>query len=400
MNIAYLINQYPKVSHSFIRREILELENQGLSITRIAMRGWSESLVDSTDIAEKEKTIFLLKEPVISFLINVIKCLITHPAQFVCALKMCFKLARFSDRLFIYNIIYFIEACSLVSTLKRYNIRHIHSHFGTNSTEVALYAHLISGITYSFTVHGPEEFDRPINIGLTQKINNAKFIIAITHFCASQLYRWCNYKHWKKIKIVGCGLDNKFLNNDEIICTTEDNKTLVCVGRICEQKGQLFLIDAVNDVLKSGHQIKLILAGDGEMRSQVENKIKEYGISEYVSITGWISSDDVKKYILQSRAMILPSFAEGLPVVIMEAMALKRPVITTYIAGIPELVTHKKNGWLFPAGDNQALSAAMIECLSCSAEQLKSIGLHSFRAVKTSHDIVSEAGKLKKLFSE
>lgn len=400
MNIAYLINQYPKVSHSFIRREILELETQGVSVARIAMRGWNEALVDPTDVAEKEKTIFLLKESVISFLFNVFRCLITYPSQFIYALIMCIKLARFSDRLFIYNIIYFVEACTLVSTLKRLNIRHVHSHFGTNSTEVALYAHLISGVTYSFTVHGPEEFDRPINIGLTHKINNAKFVVAITHFCASQLYRWCSYEHWSKVKIVGCGLDNKFLNNDAIVPTAVDNKTLVCVGRICEQKGQLFLLDAINDVLKSGYQLKLILAGDGEMRSQVESKIQEYGISEHVLITGWISSDDVKKYILQSRAMILPSFAEGLPVVIMEAMALKRPVITTYIAGIPELVTHNKNGWLFPAGDNHALSAAIIECLSCSAEQLELIGMHSFHAVKISHDIVLEAGKLKELFFE
>lgn len=400
MNIAYLINQYPKVSHSFIRREILQLERQGVSVTRIAMRGWQDSLVDPTDLQEREKTNFLLKNSPIYFLRNVLRAFFSYPKGFISAFIMCLKMARFSDKLFIYNFIYFTEACSLVFISKENNVNHIHSHFGTNSTEVALYTHLIAGISYSFTVHGPEEFDRPITIGLAHKIKFAKNVIAITHFCASQLYRWCDYSHWEKIKIVGCGLDSQFLDNNIDLSSREYNNTFVCVGRLCEQKGQLFLLDAIKDVLASGVDVKLILAGDGEMRTQIEKKIQDYDLSKNVTITGWISSEDVKNYILNARAMILPSFAEGLPVVIMEAMALQRPVITTYIAGIPELVTHRENGWLFPAGDINAISEAICNCLSCSSSTLGQMGIKSYQAVKNSHDIAIEAAKLKAIFFE
>lgn len=400
MKIAYLINQYPKVSHSFIRREIIELEKQGVPIIRIAMRGWESDAVDPVDVIEGTKTQYILKAPKFSFIKNVLKVILTNPIGFFRAFIQMLKIARFSDKLFLYNFIYLIEACSLVNFSKKHEVTHIHSHFGTNATEIVLYSKILGGPTYSFTVHGPEEFDKPINLALSDKIANSKFVVAITHFCASQLYRWCDYSLWGKIKIVGCGLDDKFINDLPVPSVDKTNNTLVCVGRLCEQKGQLFLIDAVHAVLSQGYDMHLILAGDGEMRDVIEQRIKYYGIGNKVTITGWISSDQVKDYLLQSRAMILPSFAEGLPVVIMEAMALHRPVITTSIAGVPELVKHLDSGWLFPAGDSHSLSKAIIDCLQSDPIALSVMGNNAAAAVKSSHSIEIEAAKLKHHFSD
>ena len=135
-------------------------------------------------------------------------------------------------------------------------------------------------------------------------------------------------------------------------------RRLVCVGRLCEQKGQLLLIEAARLLAERGTKFELVLAGDGEMRGEIEALIAKYRLTDTVRITGWISSDEVRAEILAARALVLPSFAEGLPVVIMEAMALRRPVITTFVAGIPELIQHGEHGWLVPAGDLESLAAS------------------------------------------
>jgi colanic acid/amylovoran biosynthesis glycosyltransferase len=136
------------------------------------------------------------------------------------------------------------------------------------------------------------------------------------------------------------------------------------------------------------------LAGDGEMRGEIEALITQYDLQEKVKITGWISSAEVRSIILSSQVLVLPSFAEGLPVVIMEAMSLRRPVISTYIAGIPELLQYGKNGWLCVAGDVQNLSNAMQEALSTPIATLQQMGDAAFERVIVRHNIDIEAAKL------
>ena len=124
------------------------------------------------------------------------------------------------------------------------------------------------------------------------------------------------------------------------------------------------MVEAARVLAERGAKFELLLAGDGEMRQAIEEQIARYGLEAQIRITGWISSDAVREELLAARALVLPSFAEGLPVVIMEAMALRRPVISTYVAGIPELVRSGEHGWLVPAGDVEALADAMQACLS------------------------------------
>jgi glycosyltransferase involved in cell wall biosynthesis len=170
------------------------------------------------------------------------------------------------------------------------------------------------------------------------------------------------------------------------------------VGRICEQKGQLLLIEAVRILMEKGADCRLVLAGDGDMRAEAESRIAAGGLTGRVSITGWISADRVRQEILAARALVLPSFAEGLPVVIMEAMALGRPVISTYVAGIPELVKDRETGWLIPAGDVEALVSAIQECLAMRPGQLNNLGSAGCARARSRHDASREATKLATLF--
>jgi glycosyltransferase involved in cell wall biosynthesis len=142
-----------------------------------------------------------------------------------------------------------------------------------------------------------------------------------------------------------------------------------------------------------------VLAGDGEMRAVIEAAIARLGLTQRVRITGWIDAAQVRQELLASRAMVLPSFAEGLPVVVMEAMALGRPVLTTYIAGIPELVQPGRTGWLFPAGDVDALVTAMKECLATPTSELDCMGACARERVRERHDAVREATKLAALMN-
>ena len=396
MRIAYFINQYPKVSHSFIRREILAVERQGFEVQRIALRGWDAELVDAEDVSERDKTRYVLQDGMKGLLSPALQVLRAQPRRFFSALWLALRMGRRADRAWPYHVVYLLEACRLLTWLQAFGARHVHAHFGTNSTEVVMLANALGGPTYSFTVHGPEEFDKPQFIHLGEKVRRAAFVAAISSYGRSQLFRWVDHSHWAKVKVVHCGLERSF--HDVTPVAVPAVPRLVCVGRLCEQKGQLLLLEAARLLAAQAVAFEIVLAGDGEMRGQIEALIARHGLQSKVRITGWISSDQVRTEILAARALVLPSFAEGLPVVIMEAMALRRPVLTTYVAGIPELVRQGENGWLFPAGEVEALAAAMADCLAQPVEVLQLMGEAAWQRVVERHDIDTEAARLADLF--
>ncbi|WP_110992643.1 glycosyltransferase [Pseudomonas sichuanensis] len=396
MRIAYFINQYPKVSHSFIRREILALERQGFEIQRIALRGWDAELQDDEDVQEQGKTQYVLQGGVNALLKPALQVLRQQPRRFFASLWLALRLGRRADRAWPYHLIYLAEACRVLQWLQASGAVHVHAHFGTNSTEVVMLARALGGPAYSFTVHGPEEFDKPQFLHVGEKVRRAAFVAAVSSYGRSQLFRWVAHEHWDKVKVVHCGLERSF--HDVPAVAAPSVPRLVCVGRLCEQKGQLLLLEAARLLAAQALEFELVLAGDGEMREQLEALIARHGLQAQVRITGWISSAQVREEILAARALVLPSFAEGLPVVIMEAMALRRPVLTTYVAGIPELVTPGENGWLFPAGAVEELATAMADCLAQPAHVLQRMGEAAYQRVLQRHDIDTEAARLASYF--
>lgn len=398
LTCAYLVNQYPKVSHSFIRREILALERQGVLVHRFALRGWDEKPVDPMDAQELLQTQYVLKRGVWPLLVAGLIHLAVAPRLWWRALAQAFQMSMGSDRSLPYHLAYFLEACWLSLALRKAGVQHVHAHFGTNSAETAVLAAMLAACRCSFTVHGPEEFDRPQALHLRTKAALSSFVVAISSYGRSQLFRWLDTADWHKVKVVHCGLDGSFMALDVPVVPSAPR--LVCVGRLCEQKGQLLLMAAAAELKRQHIPFQLVLAGDGEMRPQVEALIAQHGLQAEVSITGWISGDRVRQELLEARAMILPSFAEGLPVVIMEAMAMQRPVLSTYVAGIPELVRDGETGWLFPAGDVEAMVAAMKHCLACSPQTLHAMGEAGRRRVMQRHDIDAISKQLVSAISD
>jgi colanic acid/amylovoran biosynthesis glycosyltransferase len=366
-------------------------------VVRVAIRGWKDQLVDAADLAEQKATSYVLKQGMPGLLWSVVQQTARRPLRLAIALGLALRLARRSDRSLLLHLVYLAEACRVAAWVKERGVGHVHAHFGTNSTDVAMLVALLSDVAFSFTVHGPEEFDRQAVLNLPLKIDRAVNVVAISSFGRSQLYRWMEPVQWPKVRVVHCGLDALFTEAPPAGQLAAN--TMVCVGRICEQKGQLLLLYALAHLRSQGVRCSLVLAGDGEMRAIVEATARNLGVADDLRITGWIDGSQVRAEILAARAMVLPSFAEGLPVVLMEAMALARPVITTFVAGIPELVRSGQEGWLVPAGDVEALAHAMRQCLNAGDDEIRRMGQRARERVLARHDVDQEAAKLLDMFA-
>jgi glycosyltransferase involved in cell wall biosynthesis len=398
MKVAYLVNQYPAVSHTFIRREILELERRGHEVLRLTMRKSNCVLVDTLDQDEARRTVSLLDTPWTAAATIALKSFLGGPGRFFRALRSAWRLARVSRRGLVRHVAYFMEAVLLAHYCRCHAVRHVHVHFGSNSASVALMANRLSGLSYSFTVHGTEELDAPATWSLQEKVSRGKFVVAISHFGRAQLFRWTEESDWRKIHVVHCAVDDVFF--DEARDVDENADTLVCVGRLSPEKGHVVLLDAFQQAVNEGLQLRLLLVGDGQLREAIEQHVEEHGLSSRVQICGWLSGQQVRTALLRSRGLILPSFAEGLPVVIMEALALGRPVITTFVGGIPELVRDGVNGWLIPAGDVEALKGAIHRIGAASSAELTEMGHKGAQSVRAAHRLCTEVGKLERCLME
>jgi colanic acid/amylovoran biosynthesis glycosyltransferase len=393
MKIGYVINQYPKPSHSFIRREILALEARGNIVHRYALASTPVELVDPCDLAEQARTQHVFRQSPFYIATAFASIALAHPGGTLRALAASVHMGWRSDRGVLRHLAYLIEATVVASWCCRDEVQHLHAHFGTNSAALALLVHKLVCLPYSFTAHGPDEFDCPDFIALREKIRCASFVVAVSSFGRSQLMRWAEPNHWPKIKVVHCGLDDEFQTASGTPPSLEPR--FVCVGRLAAQKGHLLLIDAVHRLHDEGLTFELVLVGDGPLRGILEQRIAAVGLQEQVRITGWLTGAQVRDELKRARALVLPSFAEGLPVVIMEAMAMQRPVIATYVAGIPELVVPGKTGWLIPAGDEVALTEAMRAALLADPDEIVQMGETGRGRVLERHNISGEVEKLE-----
>lgn len=397
MTLAYLLNWYPQPSQTALRREVAALEEMGISFHRFSLRRYEGELVDEHDLAERARTRSVLDVGAIGFLGSLFRVGLKRPRAFARALGLAVRVGRTDERGLVRTLIYFAEACILLEWAHALGIRHIHTHYGTNSATAAMLCRILGGPTYSFTMHGPEEFDAPRSICLRDKIRHARFVIAITEFTRSQLYRWADYVDWAKIHVVRVGVSPMFLDHGP--APVPEAPRLVSIGRIVEQKGQAILIQAAAGLRDRGLDFELVLVGDGPMRREIEDLISKLDLRDRVRITGYLSNQGVLQELLASRALVLPSFAEGLPGVFFEALAVGRPVITTYIAGHPELIEQDVNGWLVPAGAVEPLVDALAQALTLDVSTLNQMGRNGARSVAERHNVYTEVAKLVELFS-
>lgn len=402
MKIAYLVNTYPQPSHTFIRREIQALERMEWQIHRFAMRSDRGRLVDPADIAEDARTEHVLAMGGRRLMLSALGFAARRPRQALRTLRLALACGArgaggtpgTGGRL--RHLIYWLEAAHVARRCHALRLPHLHAHFGTNSATVAMLAADLGDLTFSFTTHGPEEFDAPRAHSLGEKTARAAFSVAISSFGRSQLCRWADVTHWPRLHVVRCGIEPwRF---PEPAAPPAGPPRLVAIGRLAEQKGFPLLIEALARCVADVPDLHLTLVGDGPFRPLLERQIAQAGLGRHVTLTGWLDEAAVREELARAQALVLPSFAEGLPMVVMEAFAAGRPAIASAIAGVPELVD-RDTGWLVPAGDAEALAQAIRQFAATPPDRLATMGRAARKAVLRRHDITSEAETLAALFA-
>jgi colanic acid/amylovoran biosynthesis glycosyltransferase len=399
MILGYLTSVYARASDTFIRGEVNELRRLGHAVHTYSIRRSDDSQVVDAEVArERRNTDYLLCGlGSIGKLIGAgLITSLCSPRRMIAAICLAWRTGSKGVKARLRQVAYLFEAARLARLLQRTRVEHLHDHIGENSGTVAMLASLLTGIPFSMTIHGPGTFYAAEQFALGTKIARSAFTVCISEFCRSQCMLFSPVNAWPRLQIIRCGIDAEVFKAAPIPAGTATR--LVCVGRLCAEKGQLLLLEAIRRLVAAGVSAELVLVGDGPMRKEIERRIRQFDLEKCVRITGWASGKQVHQEILAARAMVLPSFAEGLPVVMMEALALGRPVISTYVAGIPELVEPGVNGWLVPAGNVEALTKAVEEALSVSVKQLSDMGMAGAQRVRQCHDSRVEARKLAELF--
>lgn len=384
--LAYLTGEYPRASDTFIQREVAALRGLGHEVLTCSIRTTgAEHLVGPEQRAEHASTFKVLdacKSPL--RLLRAHARWIAKPGRYLRALKLAWQTAPKGIKGRTYNLIYFLEAGVLADELSRQGVEHLHNHIAKASCTVAMLASELSGIPYSFTIHGPDIFFEPHHWRIDEKAARAAFVACISDFCRSQLMCFADQTHWDRFHIIHCGVDpSRYSFSDHA------GQELLFVGRLAAVKGVPVLLEALHDLPEGWH---LTVIGDGPDRASLEDQAK--GLP--VDFVGYKSQSEVAEALARTDVFVLPSFAEGVPVVLMEAMASGVPVVTTQIAGVPELVRDGA-GRLVPPGDVAALAEALQNVLS-DPENRKAMGRQGRVVVDADFNIATEAARLSALF--
>lgn len=393
--LAYLTGEYPRASDTFIQREIAHLRDIGHEVLTCSIRTTGAEHLVGPEQREEHKRTF----KVIAAAKNPTTLLKAHmkwaktPGRYLRALKLAWSTAPRGIKGRLYNLIYFLEAGVLADKLNREGVTHLHNHIAKASCTVAMLVGALSGIRWSFTIHGPDIFFEPHHWRIDEKASRASFVSCISHFCRSQLMCFADAQHWSKFHIVHCGVDPSRYGDRR----DRDGLTALFVGRLAGVKGVPILIEAIARLTDTYPDLKLRLIGDGPDRKALEAEVTARGLGTRVTFLGYRSQAEVAGELAQADVLVLPSFAEGVPVVLMEAMAAQVPVITTRIAGVPELVEDKISGRVVPPGDVDAFTEALDQVLG-NRDLQRDYGIAGREKVVAEYDVAQEARWLSDLF--
>ncbi|MEL6959391.1 MAG: glycosyltransferase [Pseudomonadota bacterium] len=395
--IAYLTALYPAVSHTFILREVQGLRELGLEVETISVRRpGKEHLLGDAEAHAERTTYYLLDAAKRSLALPAaILSALGRPTLLLQTLKLTFKMRAPGLKTFVYQMFYLAEALILARYLRRNQIVHLHSHFAQASATVALLASRQADITFSFTLHGPADFYDTGRWHLSDKLSAASFVACISHYARSQAMLVSDPSHWDRFRIVHCGVIPELYAPEGNQERSSETVNLLFVGRLAPVKGVRLLLAAFANALERHPAMRLTIVGDGEDRIMLEQIAEPLG--DAVRFTGYLSQSEVAKEMANADAFVLPSFAEGLPVVLMEALAAQKTAIATRVAGVAELVENKKTGFLIHAGDIDGLQDA-IETFASTPQKWRHLGVAGQARVSKEFDARTEAARIARLF--
>lgn len=397
MKLAYLTSQYPATSHTFIRREVSALRARGVSVTTFSIRAPAGSeLAAEEDRREAAATYTVLSRGLGEFAAAHGAALLRSPAAYVRTLLLALRHRPPGLRALLLSIAHFGESILLARQLRREGVTHLHNHFANSAATVGLLASRFLGLGWSFTMHGISETDYPAGLLLPEKIRAAQFVACVSWFGRAQAMRTVAPSEWGKLEVVRCGLELDRLPARPAPPT--GRLRFVCVGRLSPEKGHAGLLKAFTEVRRAHPHAELRLVGDGPDSDELKGLARRCGIEQSVRFVGRLPERATLEEIASSDILVLPSFMEGLPVVLMEAMALGLPVIASRVAGIPELVLDGRNGLLFTPSHWSELEHCLLDVANDS-DLRQRLGEAGRRSVADEFDINRSAALLQQHFS-
>jgi glycosyltransferase involved in cell wall biosynthesis len=406
--VAYLVSAFPLVSHTFIARELDALRARGLKVVTMSIRRTpADQLLSDADRRAADETFSVFPLDKKRFVKAHMRAMLTRPGRYLATLRLGLRMSAGGVRANLWQFFYFAESIMIWSECRRRDVRHIHVHFANVASAVALLAAEFGqpdGFRWSFTMHGYTEFDEVTRYALAEKVRRAAFTACISDFCRSQLLKLVEPEHWERLSVVRCGLDGAEVRAlprraaTAEPATTEQPVRLLFVGRLVPEKGVLVLLRALATLRDRGVRIQTVLVGDGPYRDELERAARRLGVEEQITFTGALTGARVAPLYREADVFCLPSFAEGLPVVLMEAMANELPVVTSGIAGIAELVDEGVNGVLLPPGRHDVIADALGR-LSADPELRARWGRAGRERVLRDYDVARSAELLERLFT-
>ena len=357
--MGFLISRYPAVSHTFILREVLALRACGLRIETASINApdLPPATMPPEESAETRATYYVKQHGVPGALAAHSWAVVRQPAGWWRGLKLAVRLGRGDVRSVLRGLAYFTEALMIGRWMSRRGLRHLHVHFATAAANVGLYVKAVCGVSLSITVHGPDEFDNVEAQCLPQKFAAADFLFCIGRYARSQVMRLSAPADWHKLEIAPLGVDvAEFAPRGE---RGPGPFHVVCVGRLTPAKGQRVLLEAARQMQAAGREFVITFAGAGPDEAQLKTATTAWGLDARVRFAGALNRPAVRALYASADALVLPSFAEGIPVVLMEAMASGIPCVSTRITGIPELIRSDAEGLLVAPADEVALAQAI-----------------------------------------
>lgn len=396
--LAYLTSQYPMLSMIFVLREIVQLRRSGFRIETASISA-PDRAAEAMTVEEREeaaRTYPLKSHGFGGAFGGHLSALTAQPAGYLRGWALAFRLARLDVRRLAYNFAYLTEALMVGRWMREKKLRHLHVHLGSQPATVGMFVKRIFGFGLSMTVHGPDEFYDARGQYLSEKVDAADFVCCISDYARSQLMRLSPYEQWPKLVVCRLGVDPQIFRPAEQRDAPAPFRVL-CVGRLTPAKGQHLLVDAVARLGAEGRDVHLHVVGAGVDRESLERQTARASAGRWVTFEGAVNQDGIRSFYAQADCFCIPSFAEGIPIVLMEAMAMAIPCVTTHITGIPELIRGGVDGLLVAPSDLDGLVDALRSLIDDPTLRRR-LGASGRQRVIERYDLAANVGVLAQTF--
>jgi colanic acid/amylovoran biosynthesis glycosyltransferase len=401
--IAYLATAYPFVSHTFIQGEVIGLPDYGIGVLPIALNPPADGdLLSELDAAEVARTFYVKGVAPLAVAMTVASTAVRHPIAFAAGSLRALAYGGLNPTIGIKAVAQFVEALLVWQHCKRNGVSAIHAHFGQAPCTVAMFAARFGTATgrhpwtWSVTIHGWHEFVNEDEVRLKSKIAAADLVVCVSDFTRAQLMRIAAPTDWSKIHVVRCGIDLGAFAFQPAR-PVDGRRRIAIIARLSPEKGHVVLFEAVARLRDASVDVDVVVVGDGPSAADLREAAAHFGVTTQVEFAGALPPAGVATALAGAHVFCLPTFAEGLPVSIMEAMAVGVPVVTTYISGIPELVVNGATGWIVPAGSVDDLVAALESALS--SPDRAAVVAAARAAVESHHDRTKTIAELADLLA-